>query len=69
MRMFFGIIIGIVLTIGAAYIYDSVRNTSGGEGSFDRPVVNWDVLGHSMKSLTSAVQGGFARLTGKSKEN
>jgi hypothetical protein len=67
--MFFGIILGIVLTIGAAYIFDSVRNTSGGEGTFDRPVVNWDVLGHSVKSLTSTVQDGLSRLTGRSKDN
>jgi hypothetical protein len=69
MRMFFGIILGIVLTIGGAYIYDSIRNTSGGEGTFDRPVVNWDVLGHSVKSVTSAVQDGLARLTGRPKDN
>jgi hypothetical protein len=69
MRMFFGIILGIVLTIGGAYIYDSIRNTSGGEGTFDRPVVNWDVLGHSVKSLTSTVQDGLARLTGRPKDN
>jgi hypothetical protein len=69
MRMFFGIILGIVLTIGAAYVADSVRNTSGGEGTFDRPIVNWDVLGHSVKSLTSTVQDGWARLTGRPKDN
>jgi hypothetical protein len=68
MRMFFGIILGIILTIGAAYVYDSVRNTSGGEGTFDRPVVNWDVLSHSVKGLTSTVQDGWARLTGHPKE-
>ncbi|MCI0598224.1 MAG: hypothetical protein L0Y50_01105 [Beijerinckiaceae bacterium] len=69
MRMFSGIILGIILTIGAAYIYDSVRNTSGGEGTFDRPVVNWDVLSHGFKNLTSTVQDGIGRLTGRSKDN
>ena len=69
MRMFLGIVIGIVLTIGAAYIYDSIRNTSGDQETFDRPVVNWDVLGHGVKSAASAVQDGVSRLTGKSKEN
>jgi hypothetical protein len=66
MRMFFGIILGIVLTIGAAYIYDSVRKPSGGDGTYDRPIVNWDVLGHT---LSSTVQDGWARLTGKSKDS
>jgi hypothetical protein len=69
MRMFFGIIVGIVLTIGAAYVSDMVRNTSGGEGTFDRPVVNWDVVNHGVKALSSAVQGGWARLTGHPKDN
>ena len=69
MRMFFGIIVGIILTIGAAYIYDSVRNTSGGEGTFDRPVVNWDVLSHSIKNITSTVQDGIGRLTGRPKDS
>ncbi|MCI0466209.1 MAG: hypothetical protein L0Y57_04280 [Beijerinckiaceae bacterium] len=69
MRMFFGIILGVILTIGAAYIYDSVRNTSGGEGTFDRPVVNWDVLSHGIKNVGTTVQDGIGRLTGKSKEN
>jgi hypothetical protein len=61
MRMFFGIILGIVLTIGGAYIYDSVRKPSEGE----KPIVNWDVLGHT---VSSTVQDGWAKLTGKSKD-
>jgi hypothetical protein len=65
MRMFFGIILGIVLTLGSAYIYDSVRKPSG-EGPYDRPLVNWDVVGHT---LTSTVQDGWARLTGKPKDS
>jgi hypothetical protein len=69
MRMFFGIIVGIILTIGAAYVSDKVRNTSGGEGTFDRPVVNWDVVEHGVKAFSSTVQGGWARLTGHAKDN
>lgn len=62
--MFFGILLGIALTLGAAYLYDALRNTSGGAGSLDRPVVNWDVLGHSVKTLSCRVRDGLARLTG-----
>ena len=69
MRMFFGIIVGIVLTIGAAYVADSIRNTSGAEGTAERPVVNWDVVNHGIKALSSTVQGGWARLTGHAKDN
>lgn len=68
MRMFFGIIVGVFLTIGAAYVYDSVRDTSGAEGTAARPVVNWDVVNHELRNLSSAVQDGWARLTGHSKD-
>jgi hypothetical protein len=69
MRMFFGIILGIVLTIAAAYVTDSIRSTSGAEGTAERPVVNWDVVNHGIKALSSTVQGGWARLTGHPKDN
>jgi hypothetical protein len=69
MRMFFGIILGIILTIGAAYVSDTIRNTSGAEGTAERPVVNWDVVNHGIKALSSTVQSGWARLTGHAKDN
>ncbi|HUB65003.1 MAG TPA: hypothetical protein VL996_11285 [Methylocella sp.] len=69
MRIFLGIILGILLTVGAAYISDSVRNTSGGEGTFDRPVVNWDVLNHGIKTFSTMLQEGWVRLTGHPKDN
>ena len=69
MRMFFGIIVGIILTIGAAYGSDSIRNTSGAEGSFDRPFVNWDVVNHNIKTLSATLQEKWASLTGHAKDN
>jgi hypothetical protein len=66
--MFFGIIVGIIVTIGAAYAYDSVRKTSGAEGVAGRPLVNWDVMNHIVKSLMSSAQAGWARLTGRPKD-
>ena len=69
MRMFFGIILGIILTIGAAYVTDTIRNTSGAEGTAERPVVNWDVVKDGIKAVSSTVQGGWARLTGHAKDN
>lgn len=68
MRMFLGIILGILLTIGAVYIADSVRNTSGPEGSAERPVVNWDVVERGVKALSSSLQDSWSRLTGRGKD-
>jgi hypothetical protein len=53
MRLILGILIGIGITIGAAYIHDANTATppSASDGSqtatevTGRPVVNWDVLG------------------------
>ena len=68
MRMFLGIILGIILTIGAVYVADSIRNTTGGEGSFDRPFVNWDVVNHNIKTLSATLQEKWAGLTGHAKD-
>ncbi|WOJ90564.1 hypothetical protein RZS28_04525 [Methylocapsa polymorpha] len=68
MRMFLGFILGILLTIGAAYITDSVRKTDGPEGSVERPVVNWDVVERGVKALTSSIQDSWTRLTGRGKD-
>ncbi|HET6379278.1 MAG TPA: hypothetical protein VFG05_13370 [Methylocella sp.] len=68
MRIFFGIIVGILLTIGAAYVSDALRDTSGAEGAAARPLVNWDVAGEDFKNFSSAVQDRWARLTGRGKE-
>jgi hypothetical protein len=69
MRVFFGIIVGIFLTIGAAYIYDTLRDTSGAEGAAARPLVNWDVASEDYKTFSAAIQDRWARLTGHSKED
>ncbi|HUI20317.1 MAG TPA: hypothetical protein VLZ74_04665 [Methylocella sp.] len=69
MRMFFGIIIGIILTVGAAYLADTVRDTSNAEGSTNRPIVNWDVVDNGIKALSTTLQEGWARVTGHAKDN
>ncbi len=65
--MFLGIILGILLTVGAAYVADTVRKTDGPEGSPDRPVVNWDVVERGVKYLTALIRDGVSRLTSRSR--
>jgi hypothetical protein len=57
MRLFFGIIIGIALTIGGTYIADSMA----GVGS---RMVNWDVVGKNFESITSLARDGWKKITG-----
>ena len=75
MRVFLGIILGIVLTIAGAYLYDTstgraanglVPSTAGG----DPPMVNWGVVDErwhgvrtDLRNLGDDVQNGWRRLT------
>ena len=75
MRVFLGIIIGIVLTIGCAYISDSLATgslitgpTTTGPTSASaqqhKPVVNWDVVGDNWHSLATRVRQAWTQLAG-----
>jgi hypothetical protein len=64
MRFLFGIIVGILLTVGSAYLFD---NSRGGEGVTGR-MVNWDVVQAQLKILSSNIQDGWSRLTGRKTE-
>jgi hypothetical protein len=69
MRVFFGILLGIILTIGTAYIFDSMQSAAGSEEAEHRKMVNWDVVAHNLQSLSSSLQAEWARLTGHGKEH
>ena len=46
MRLFFGIIIGIALTVGGAYVADSMA------GAGAASMVNWDVVSKNFEGVT-----------------
>jgi hypothetical protein len=61
MPAFLGFILGILVTIGGAYLYDasSGRATNGlttTSASGQAPMVNWDVVSSDFHSLTTSVQ-------------
>ena len=64
MRFFTGLIIGIVLTIGAAYVVDAMHSAPGPNGHEARRMVNWDVVSDNMRDLSASVQQGWHRLVG-----
>jgi hypothetical protein len=72
MRFLLGIIVGVALTIGGAYVSDSRgvtnargENTAVGEGAaIERPMVNWDVVGKNWNQLTARVRDEWNRLVG-----
>lgn len=61
MRFLLGIIVGIGLTIGGAYLYDS-RGASDATSAAARPMVNWDVVDMNWQRATSRVREEWDRL-------
>jgi hypothetical protein len=58
MRTFFGIILGVALTVGGAYVADSMAGTGAAQ------MVNWDVVSKNFDDVKSAVREGWKKLTG-----
>lgn len=66
MRMLFGIVIGIALTIGAAWVHDNnVTSDPANPRLQDRQIVNWDVFGAVSHDLQDELGRMFHSLTGK----
>jgi hypothetical protein len=59
MRFLFGVIIGVGLTIGSAYVIDSRRAASGVEG----PLVNWERVDSSWQEVRRNVRDTIRGLT------
>jgi hypothetical protein len=57
MRLLFGIVLGAMLTVGAAYYRDSTYTPAG-----DRPLVNWDVAGQLAADTTAGLRREIDRL-------
>ena len=69
MRFLFGIIVGVLLTIGAAYLSDtSMIGTSASavqSTAEQRPMVNWDVVSRNWQSLSLGVRQTWNRLASR----
>jgi hypothetical protein len=62
MRFALGLIVGVLITIAAAYLRDAALPS--GTGPEARPMVNWEVVDRSVKNLSETVREQWARLTG-----
>jgi hypothetical protein len=64
MQTLLGIIIGVFLTIGVAYVHDATINPNPPASSavIERPMVNWDVVNNSWRDLRVRVESGWRRL-------
>jgi hypothetical protein len=66
MRVLFGIIIGICLTIGGAYLYDShnALDAANSQAAGQRPMVNWEIVNTKWQHLTERARSEWNRLAG-----
>jgi len=70
MRMLFGIILGMALTVCVAFIADSMANapSTTGTGSAaveHRQMVNWDVVGANMRIARERILATWTRVSNK----
>jgi hypothetical protein len=63
MRFVVGFVLGVLLTIGAAYVHDS-RATGPGSGTESHRMVNWDVVQRTFLALGAKLGAEWDRLTG-----
>jgi hypothetical protein len=68
MRMFIGMILGAVLTAGAAFIHDSwaARPAAGDPVTVQsRPMVNWDVVNENWRTVSQRAREAWTALSQK----
>ena len=70
MRVFFGMILGAFLTVGAAFVYDSWGTGSTTTGTTSnmvthRNMVNWDVVGENWRLLRQRARETWTMLSQK----
>jgi hypothetical protein len=66
MRVLLGIILGVFLTIGGAYLSDSHNavDATNGSTSAQRPMVNWDIVNTKWQHLTERARSEWNRVAG-----
>jgi len=64
MRVLIGIVLGVLLTVGAAYLYDSHYAVTTMNASSQRPMVNWDVVSNKWNHLTTRAKAEWVRIAG-----
>lgn len=68
MRVLIGIVLGAVLTVGGAYLYDSHTNAGASPPSAgaQRPMVNWDVVSTKWNHLAARARAEWNRIASSS---
>jgi hypothetical protein len=67
MRFIFGVIIGALITIGAAYIHDSMTSETGADAT-DQKMVNWSNVHRNLNDLGANINATWKRLSDQLRE-
>ncbi len=70
MRLLFGIILGIGLTVGVAFVHDSwaanqTVDQTAPTVSDQRAMVNWDVVGDNLRRVSQKARDAWSTLSHK----
>ena len=63
MRFITGLIVGVLFTVGGAYVSDATRMPSGRDSDVPR-MVNWDVVSANMQGLSNGVRDAWTHRMG-----
>ena len=63
MNLLLGIIVGMLLIIGTAFVADAFVTSDATSGNCSRQIVNWDVAKERLNETTSSIAAGWDRLT------
>jgi hypothetical protein len=71
MRMLFGIVLGVMLTVGVAFLSDTMATGPGATTGSDsatldhRKMVNWDVVGDNVRVARERANEAWTRISHK----
>ena len=71
MRVLYGIILGVILTLGVAFISDRWTNGPAISGGLEpgmvehRSMVNWDVVGDNLRIVSQRAREAWGKLSQK----
>jgi hypothetical protein len=62
MNLVFGVIVGILLTIGTAFVADALVTSDVTADTCSKQIVNWDIAKERLHETTASIVTGWDRL-------
>ena len=63
MRFIFGVLVGVALTVGGAYLFDT-QQIGASEASLARRMVNWESVSKNWHQFTGYARNQWTRIAG-----